>query len=222
MSLLPADTPPGIRSVSYDPECPLCPGPPKVFPMSHLAPLMNSTPTHESPPPLTPPRFGLGTLLFWVTVFCAWLASYSLLGPSGAFALGLLVLAIVAHVAGNAIGMRLRQHGGKRDPAVEREAAPFKGPEASRLGEHDFAPVTRLRQRDSLGKPIFYITALGSLACAILGGYGLARLLGENATVANVGVGVLASGVLGAIWSFIAGSFLQVAGTALWQASREK
>ena len=182
---------------------------------------MNSTPTPDSPPPLTPPRFGLGTLLFWVAVFCAWLASYSLLGATGAFALGLLILAIVAHVAGNAIGMRLRQHAAERPPA-DHESPPPQRSRLPRLATDDFAPATRLRQRDSLGKPIFYFTALGSLACAILGGYWLTQLLGDAATMANIGLGVFASGVLGAIWSFVAGSFLQVAGTALWQASREK
>lgn len=207
--------------------------------MTETPPDDNSPPPSPGPhpPPLTPPRFGLGTLLFWVAVLCAWLASYGLLGPAGAFALSLLVLAILAHVAGNAIGMRLRHHGGTARRPRDADAgsagdglatsgpSPVDSHDASdpqRLEVDHFAPATRLRQRDSLGKPIFYITALGSLACAILGGYGLTRLLGDAATVANVAVGVFASGVLGAIWSFIAGSFLQVAGTALWQATRHK
>ena len=187
---------------------------------------MPQTPPHDNPPPpphpLTPPRFSVGAMLFWVAVFCVWLASYGLLGPSGAFASGLLVLAILAHVAGNAIGTRLRRHGGESAPVGGSRHTPPGESERARLDVEHFAPTTRLRQRKSLGKPIFYFTALGSLTIAILGGYGFTRLLGDDATLANVGVGVFASGVLGAIWSFLAGSFLQVAGAALWQASREK
>ena len=40
-------------------------------------------------------------------------------------------------------------------------------------------------------------------------------------TVSNVVLGVVAAGVLGGIWTFIATSFLQVAGSAIWQAVKE-
>jgi membrane protein implicated in regulation of membrane protease activity len=186
---------------------------------------MSGLPSDERHPGLTPPRFGLGTLMLWVAVMCVLFASFAFLGPSGGIALGLLVFAVLAHVAGNAIGTRLRQ---ARQNATRQNAAPADvsgagGAARQRRPEiHDFAPVTRLRSRDSLGKPIIFVTAAGALVAAGLGGAGLAAFLGERATLANVSLGVLACGVLGGIWTFAGFSFLQVAVGALWQASREK
>ncbi|MCO6455733.1 MAG: hypothetical protein J5I93_10600 [Pirellulaceae bacterium] len=185
---------------------------------------MSSVEPEDPHPGLAPPRFGLGSLLFWIAVLCVLLASFSLLGPSGGFALALLVLAVAAHVAGNAIGMRLR-HARQRQ-ATEASRAPLAGtkPHGTRrtVEATDFAPTTRLHRRESLGRPVVFVTAAGALLAAILGGYGLTTLLGQSATVASIGLGVLASGVLGAIWTFVGFSFLQVAATALWQASRHK
>ncbi|MCI0357192.1 MAG: hypothetical protein L0211_01745, partial [Planctomycetaceae bacterium] len=71
--------------------------------------------THKPPSPTTPrlrpPQFGLRTLLFVVTV-CAVLAALSKwVTPLVFLCLVFLALTIIAHVAGNAIGTRLREIG---------------------------------------------------------------------------------------------------------------
>lgn len=186
---------------------------------------MSQTRPEEPHPGLSPPRFGLGSLLLWIAVLCVLLASFSFLGPSVGFALGLLVFAVAAHVAGNAIGMQLRRARGARQERPGPEASEAEG--SARSGPRkvvhatDFAPTTRLHRRESLGRPIVYVTAAGGIVGAALGGYALAAVLGKSATVASVGLGVFASGVLGAIWTFVGFSFLQVAVAALWQASRD-
>ena len=58
-----------------------------------------------------------------------------------------------------------------------------------------------------------------AVAGGIAGGYLLLATIKQQATLANMAIGVGAFAVLGAIWTFVASSFLQVLGGALWQAA---
>ena len=169
-----------------------------------------------NPKSLRPPQFGLRTLLLAVAA-CAVLASlYQWMSPMALAAVVLLVLAIIAHVAGNAIGTRLREIGSDR---------PFDDDASGRLRAkpkaEDFAPATRLGQRHGLGWPLLLATAIGTISGAV--GGGVWTILASRGPVGplNIAVGVVAFAVLGGIAAFAAYGFVQVGLTAVRQALAE-
>ena len=98
---------------------------------------------------LGPPQFGLRTLLWLVTACAVLLAAAHWLEMSPLLVGGLLffAVAIALHVVGNAIGTRLREIGDCPEaPLRENGGAHFRRPRPE-----DFAPVTRLSAKQSLG-----------------------------------------------------------------------
>jgi hypothetical protein len=167
-------------------------------------------------PGLKPPRFSLATLFVAIAILGVLFAAMNYLGTYATLLFILFTLAVAAHVAGNALGTQLRANG-DRPPIVSDDSARRR---RDPIATADFAPPSQLRQRSALGKPIFISTVVGSAAGAVLGGYGLTMLM-EHPTVITIALGVLASSVLGGIWTFGASSFLQVASSALRQAARD-
>ena len=162
---------------------------------------------------LRPPQFGLRTLLLAVTACAVVFALSQWLTPITVGCLVLLVASIVAHVAGNVIGTRLREIGDEPDRNQRRaDDRPKAG---------DYAPVTRLGQRTGLGWPIVF----GTLAGIIVGGVGggVWTLLASQGPVGplNVGVGVVAFSVLGGIGAFAVIGFVQVGVSAIRQAMQQ-
>jgi hypothetical protein len=85
----------------------------------------------------------------------------------------------------------------------------------------DFAPVTRLRERYSLGKRNIAITLLGAVIGGLLGGAGLLWLGGEKTPWIVAVLGFGASAVLGGIWTFAASSFIHVMLGAWFHAAKD-
>ncbi len=167
-------------------------------------------------PGLKPPRFSLASLFIGVAMLGVLFAAASYIGSYATLLLVFFALTVAAHVAGNAIGTQLRENGSRRSIMEHDTAQSTRRPVAST----DFAPASQLHYRSALGKPIFITTVTGSVAGAVLGGYGLTTLM-EHPTLVAVALGVIASAVLGGIWTFGASSFLQVASSALRQAARD-
>jgi hypothetical protein len=162
---------------------------------------------------LRPPQFGLRSLLLAVTA-CAVLAAVGRwLSPIAVAALVFLVLSIIAHVAGNAIGTRLRELGSQPD---DKEPPAPSARNRARAG--DFAPATRLSERRGLGWPIL-IASLGGVIGGAFGG-AVWTLLASRGPVGplNIAVGAIAFAVLGGIASFAAFGFIQVGMSAIRQA----
>ena len=164
---------------------------------------------------LRPPQFGLRTLLLLVTACSVLLAleRWFSLAPIAVAALLLLALSIFAHVAGNAIGTRLREIGDQPEDSGTDRATRFRQPQA-----RDFAPATQLSQRRSLGWTIVVATVTGAVAGGI--GGGLWTWLESSGPIGllNIAVGVVAFGVLGGIGAFTTVALMQVLGGAIWQA----
>jgi hypothetical protein len=172
-------------------------------------------PCDEQRPVLHPPRFGLATIFWIVALAAVAVAAVRFTGPRMAATLILLLLAIGAHVAGNVLGTRLRSSGNIVLGASDRRRG------AARLEPHHFLPITRLGRRVRLGRGLFVLTALAAVAGAVGGGYLLALVNWQRATVGNISLACLSCGVLGGIWGFWVGSFTQVLFQALVQAHRE-
>ena len=167
-------------------------------------------------PGLKPPRFSLATLFVVVGVLGVLFAAMSYLSSYATLLLILFILTVAAHVAGNAIGTQLRENGNRRTITNHDTPREKRRP----IAATDFAPTSQLHHRSALGKPIVITTAVGSAAGAVLGGYGLTTLM-EHPTLLAILLGVVASAVLGGIWTFAASGFLQVASSALRQAARD-
>src|SRR3954471_13353917 len=96
---------------------------------------------------LRPPQFKLRTLLAVVTACGVLFALGQWLPPMVIAGLAFLAVSIFCHVAGNAIGTRLRAIGDRHEDATEEE----REVRIRRPKPQDFAPATQLGQRRSLG-----------------------------------------------------------------------
>ncbi len=161
------------------------------------------------------PQFRLGTLLITTGVVGMLCAVYSGLGSGVALCLLMFLLAVLAHVGGNAVGTKMRAEARRVGDLQAR-------PSATPVPQTDFAPVTQLRKHQSLGWPALVFTAVGFLLGGGAGGYYLAAANWQQASVANVAVAVLVSGIISGFFAFLAAGFLQVAFSALRQAQREE
>lgn len=165
--------------------------------------------------PLPPPRFSLASMFWAIGTLAVLLAAMTYLGAYATLLLALFAAAIFAHVAGNALGTKLRDGGGKSPVPLKRDASLCQRAEATH-----FAPATKLRDRHPLGWPALAATLSGAVAGGVLGGIGLTLLMKEI-TLPAVALAIVASTVLGAIWAFAAASFLQVSFTAAREATSD-
>jgi hypothetical protein len=171
------------------------------------------------------PRFTLRSLLLGMGVVAVVLAVLQAVGAATGLMLLLMFTAIVLHVIGNALGTRLRDQGthqqassGANGPAP-RGGFPL-GSRAAPVPSHQFAPVTRLSSRASLGWSPIVVTSVAALIGAIVGGRALQRLHPEAATGSTLLLGGLATGALTAMFAYWMASWLQVFLGAWWQAHR--
>ena len=163
-----------------------------------------SASTSESRKLLRPPQFGLRTLLGMMTACGMLFALAQWLHPAAVALLAFLIVSVFCHVAGNAIGTRLRQIGGAAEP---QDAVP-KAIERPR--PHHFAPPTVLSRRQSLGWIILVATSVGVLSGAIGGGYWTFLASAGPADVTSIATGVIAFAVLGGLAAFMTIGFVQV------------
>jgi len=162
---------------------------------------------------LRPPQFGLRTLLGLVAAVAALLALRQWLSPVAIAAISFLALSIFCHIAGNAIGTRLRQIGDSPDVATECQSPARRLPKSQ-----DFAPRTHLSRRSNLGWLIIVASGVGATTGAVGGGFWTFVASRGQADPFNIVVGVIAFAFLGGIAAFATCGFVQVLGGAIWQA----
>lgn len=155
-------------------------------------------------PGLPPPQFGMRTLLTVVAGLCVVFAVWAAGGPVLAFVVILLLLAVIAHVAGNAIGTKLKENGNRR------RAEQNEQPNIIELSGDHYAPQTKLGEKSSLGLTIILSTALGFLAGAVGGGGLLTYLNWEKIIWPSIALAAVACGVLGGLAGFMMSSFIHV------------
>jgi hypothetical protein len=165
-----------------------------------------SVPPEDRRPALQPPQFGLSTLLWTMAVLCAVLAAMKFLGPLGAFALVLLLLSVLAHISGNALGTRLRACG---DQPLDEKDRPLRPSDRRRGGIPPLASPQRLSQRQCVGILLTVIVAT-AIAAGAGGGAWWTLHFERNPSTQDVGLAAVAFGVLGGIWGLIAGGFVLV------------
>jgi len=178
--------------------------------------------SHPHRPALKPPQFGVTTLL-WVTAgFAAVFAVGAAVGPYAAFALSLLLLILLAHIAGNVIGTQLRNNGNTpvahHHEVIDEHHRPVRH---QRAEAHHYAPASRLSESHRLG----WVMLIGTVFFALGGGYfGLWMAIDQTLTLAaipSVAASVVAFAALGAFLGFMLSSFLRVALSAWWHAHQD-
>lgn len=162
----------------------------------------NSAGPEFEPSPLDPPRFTIRALLLATALVGALLAMYQAIGGYAAVLIVILALAVVAHVAGNAIGTKLRDRSTQSRPAATEPPR--------QLQQGDYAPKTNLAARESLGWPLLIATAIGVLAGALAGALLFTHWEMEKATWEDTLLGALAFAMLGGMSTFVAAGFAQV------------
>ena len=164
---------------------------------------------------LNPPQFGVTSLLGFMAAVALLVTAWQSLGPLWALVITLFALAILAHVAGNAIGTKLRD-AGRRSPGTAAT------PHPKQAAAHHFAPATQLSRRKKMGWPTLIVSAGFALVGAIAGGALLAHFNWSRLTAANLTLSVVSCGVLSGLWGFWLCSFAKVALHAWQEALRHE
>jgi hypothetical protein len=164
---------------------------------------------------LEPPQFALRTLFVAMTLVGALLALMNVLGALWSITLVFFLCLVLAHVAGNALGTKLRQNASRSEAAGELLGA--ASPSVRREDLSAIAPP-RLAERTRLSGGLMVIAALGALLGGSFGAAALATAEGQRITAAGIALGAFSSAVLGGFVGFLIGSFLTVSGGALREA----
>ena len=166
-------------------------------------------------PALEPPRFSLATMFWVIAALAVLLGLMTAAGPLGGFALLLLVLAVVAHIAGNSLGTRLRSFGSE---PVEEDRPLRKSNRVTDL-RRAAAPASNLSMRGRVSRTMLVFTIAGA---AIAGSTGSAVLIWWSWSQLNVAtaiVAIVSPTVLGGIIGFAVSSFTQTASGAWREAT---
>lgn len=160
----------------------------------------------------SPFQFRLRTMLLMVTLCGALCAIMHAVGPIWSAIFCFFTLLVASHVAGNAIGTRLRD-GATVSAVLDAEerpnfVAPSPGP----------SPAKHLALRVPLGRWIAVLTVIGVAGAGSIG----AKFFAASTGPAAWAVGTVSSALLGGFATFLASSFLFVGLAAAWQAHSGK
>lgn len=165
-------------------------------------------------PPLKPPQFSLRTLFALITLVACVSALANFVSPLAMAGIVFLIISIAAHIAGNKLGMRLREHASRHNPLRAEAPQP-----ATITRSGDFVPPTRLRERKALGLFAAAITLLGTTLGAVLACVGT-LVLRSHPSRADLIVFGLAGATMSGMFTFAAAGFVQEMLAAIWEASQ--
>jgi uncharacterized membrane protein len=179
-------------------------------------------------PGLEPPKFSLRALMAAMAVAALAITMGKWLGPLGAGVAVIGALSIIAHVAGAAIGGRLRARDAAtlpRDDAASDQEPPGSGPvwlQPVSAHASDFAPPTKLSHHTPLQrKPVLICSFVAAALAAVAGAVFVAVATWQRVTVINVLFGAGSAAVLGGLFGFWASSLFQVVRSAWLHAHQE-
>lgn len=151
------------------------------------------------------PSMKLSTYSWLAVLVAVAVAAIGWLGLAGWMAVLVVLASIGMHVAGNAIGTRLRDD---TDRGLEaRGPMPFF---RSDVPEH--AP-TRLERSESLGRLVPVSAAIGGVAGGAIGGGALAFVV--ESSIAGAVLGGISSAVIGGLLGFLLAGFVEIIRTSI-------
>lgn len=134
-------------------------------------------------------------------------AAIGWLGLAGWLAAAVLVASVAMHVAGNAVGTRMRE-------ATDRDLA--RVPARRVMSAIPRSPPSRLERRVSLGRLVPVSAGIGAACGGITGAVALATLTASSP--AGAVLGGVSSAVIGGLFGFLAASFVEIVRTSLREA----
>lgn len=146
----------------------------------------------------------------WLAVVVALAcAAIGWLGIAGWMGAVVIAASLAAHVAGNAIGTKLRE-------ATDRDLATRRRP--PRQGEIAMSPQapTYLETTSSLGRLVPVSATIGAACGGLAGSLSLALL--TSASLAGAVLGGVSSAVIGGLFGFLVASFVEIVRTSLREA----
>jgi hypothetical protein len=135
-------------------------------------------------------------------------AAIGWLGIAGWMAAFVILASVAVHVAGNAIGTRLRD---ETDRDLTRVGSPRS---VRRLPPR--APPAQLQRRTSLGSLVPVSAGIGSICGGAAGSIALYQL--TSSSLAGALLGGASSAVLGGLFGFLVASFIEILRTSLREA----
>lgn len=170
---------------------------------------MSLTITHaiESEHTTRPPQFGLRTLLIGMTAISIVFAVFVAVGPMWSALLALAFSLVGLHVAGNALGTRLREDASHLEftptTTVDRDALLAILPE--------IPTAQRLQEKTAVDRCWWVAAAFGALLGSAIGGFCIKAFAGPKLTLPGMLLGIVSSAVLGGMLFFIVSSAITVA-----------
>lgn len=153
---------------------------------------------------------------------------HSWLGPAYAAVVILTMLSIFAHVAGAALGGRLRSSHDVVPKSSEEDNDEAQDEIESRLVQpmeaqtSDFAPQTQLSEHRPLKlEPIYYFVGTGAVFCALAASVILTWYMWDDLAIVNVLFGAISAAMIGGLFGFLTGSLYQVVRDALNEAEKD-
>lgn len=146
----------------------------------------------------------LSTYSWLVVVVAAAVAAIGWLGLAGWMAVAVLAASVAMHVAGNAIGTRLRERTDRELTVSDRPVA------AAVLPTHS---PGRLERSESLGRLVPVSAAIGGVIGGVVGTAALSVLV--KSSMAGAALGGVSSAVIGALVGFLLASAVEIFRAAL-------
>lgn len=143
----------------------------------------------------------------WLTVVIAVaFAAIGWLGLAGWMAVVVVVASIAMHVAGNALGTKMREAADRERAARPNQLLPEPFPLP------DAAP-NKLERHETLGRLVPISAGIGATVGGVTGTVMLATL--TRSSVAGAILGGASSAVIGGLFGFLAASFVEILRTSL-------
>ncbi len=147
----------------------------------------------------------------WLTVVVAMAcAAIGWLGLAGWMAAVVVLASVAMHVAGNALGTRMREAADRERDARSLESRPAALPVAP-------AEPGRLERRETLGRLVPVSAGIGAVIGGLAGSMMLAVFTRSSA--AGAILGGASSAVIGGLFGFLAASFVEILRTSLRDAA---
>ncbi|HKD35280.1 MAG TPA: hypothetical protein VKB78_00725 [Pirellulales bacterium] len=170
------------------------------------------------------PQFHLRTLMLAVTGCCILFALMKVIGPLASAGLCIFLLLVLSHIAGNAIGTKLRDDSDREvteSPTTPSEVSSNETQRRAvvRSRRQVGAAPSRLQERTPLGRLIVVLTAVGAIVGGSIGS--LAYAYWTDAGSIALIVGSISAATLGGFFGFAASCFFTIILRAWRQALHE-